>query len=70
MLVELKFDKDCTKCSHDLLIETLNPVLNCDSAFGVGNAGSISFWTDKSIKEIEDMANLCECCILNLGTRK
>lgn len=66
MLVELKFDKDCTKCSHDSLIEILNQILDCDSVFGVGNEGSISFWTDKSIKEIEEITNLCEC-VLNLG---
>ena len=66
MLVELKFDINCSKCSHDSLMEILNPVLDCDSVFGVGNTGSISFWTNKSIK-IEDIANLCECCILNSG---
>ena len=64
MLVELKFDVNCTKCSHDSLIETLNPVLDCDSVFGIGNTGSISFWTDKSIK-IEEISNLCECCTIH-----
>ena len=67
MLVELKFDVNCSKCSHDSLIEILNPVLDCDSVFGIGNTGSISFWTDKSIKEIEEISNLCECIILNPG---
>lgn len=69
MLVELKFDINCPKCTHDSLIEILNPVLDCDSVFGVGNPGSISFWTDKSIK-IEELANLCECIILNSKSRR
>lgn len=63
MLVELNFDVNCSKCSHDSLIEILNPVLDCDSVFGVGNTGSISFWTNKSIR-IEDI-NLCECCTIH-----
>lgn len=65
MLVELRFDVDfdCSKCSHDSLIEILNPVLGRDSVFGVGNTGSIRFWTNKSI---EEMPNLCKCCSIKV----